>query len=371
MNKKYFDKLVAVLNAHDVDAILIAPSPEMNFIFGTDIRLCERFQAAIVKNTGEYFYICNLLYKDQIKAALPEDAEVYAWFDGEDFTDIVRDVFGKKGLIGKKIAVNSTERAFIVFQIMKDVDAELVDGHGLIEEMTLIKDETEKQYLRESSKVTDWTYGELLDYIRPGMTEKDILDRIKELFAMKGAAFKGAIAASGPNSSYPHYFGDKRVIEEKDIIVLDWGCRVGGLCSDMTRTIFVGGITEEEHKIYDIVLRAQEAGEAMAVNGAWVPDVDAAARNVIIEAGYGDYFTTRVGHGIGYGVHEAPDIKGSNRMHLGPGMCFSIEPGIYIGGRLGVRIEDLVLTTEEGHEILNHATKDIMVICKNDKYPQL
>ncbi|WP_313371231.1 M24 family metallopeptidase, partial [Sedimentibacter sp.] len=155
---------------------------------------------------------------------------------------------------------------------------------------------------------------------------------------------------------------DQRVIQEKDIIILDWGCKYNGMCADMSRTVFVGDITEEERQVYEIVLKSQEEGEKAAVKGAYIPEVDKAARDVIKDAGYEKYFFTRLGHGIGYSVHEAPDIKKSNQRYLEEGMVFSIEPGIYIAGKFGMRIENIVAVTENGNEILNKASKEIKII---------
>jgi Xaa-Pro dipeptidase len=154
----------------------------------------------------------------------------------------------------------------------------------------------------------------------------------------------------------------ERVIEEQDMMILDFGCTYNGMFSDMSRTIFVGGITEKQKEIYAIVRAAYEAGAAAAVNGAFVPDVDKAARDIIDNAGYKECFINRLGHGIGYMIHEGPDIKKSNRRNLEPGMAFSIEPGIYIAGDVGMRVENIVMATEDGNEILNHSSKEIIII---------
>lgn len=363
MNKKYLDKLTDILQKNNMDAILVAPSEEMEFLMGHNTHLCERFQALIIKNDGTYFYICNLLTVDEIQSVLGNDIKVYGWFDGDVFTDTVKLAFEENGLLGKTIAVNSTERAILILQIMENVDVKFVNGKPILEEMRMIKDEIELENLRVAARITDESYDELLKFIKPGIKEKDIADKMNEIFKAKGADKGFTMVCSGPNSSYPHYNDDQRVIEEKDIIVLDWGCKYNNMCADMSRTIFVGGISEEERKIYDIVLKSQEAGESAAVNGAYIPDVDKAARDIIIDAGYGKYFFTRLGHGIGYSVHEAPDIKSSHKRNLEKGMVFSIEPGIYLGGKLGMRIENIVAVTENGNEVLNKASKEIKIVC--------
>ena len=362
MREEYLNKLVEILKEKEIDAILIAPSEEMEFIMGHNTHLCERFQALIIKNDGNYFYICNLLTQDEIQSVLGPSIKVYGWFDGDVFTDTVKKAFEEQGLIGKTVAVNSTERAFIILQIMEAMDVKFINGKPFLEDMRIIKNEEELDNLRMAARITDESYDELLEFIKPGIKEADIARKMNEIFKEKGADEGFTMVCSGPNSSYPHYNDDQRVIQEKDIIVLDWGCKYNNMCADMSRTIFVGGITEEEKKVYEIVKASQEAGEKAAVQGAYIPDVDNASRDIIEKSGYGEYFFTRLGHGIGYSVHEAPDIKASNKRNLEKGMVFSIEPGIYLAGNFGIRIENIVAVTEDGNEILNKASKDIKVI---------
>lgn len=366
MRKKYLDRLVGLLNNSNMDAILIAPSEEMEFIMGHNTHICERFQALIIKKDGTYFYICNLLTVGEIQDVLGPDIPVYGWFDGDEFTDTVKLAFEENDLIGKTIGVNSTERAFLILQIMESIDVKFVNGKPILEEMRMIKDEEEIANLRMAAHITDESFEELLKFIKPGIKEIDISNKMNEIFKAKGADEGFTMVCSGPNSSYPHYAGDQRVIQEKDVIILDWGCKYNNMCADMSRTVFVGGITEEEKKIYEIVLKSQLAGEAAAVEGAYIPDIDRASRQIIEEEGYGDYFFTRLGHGIGYSVHEAPDIKASNKRNLEKGMVFSIEPGIYIAGKVGMRIENIVAITENGTEILNQASNEIKIICPLD-----
>ena len=278
------------------------------------------------------------------------------------YPETVKKAFEEQGLIGKTIAVNSTERAFNILQIMEAMDVKFINGKTVLEDMRIIKDEEELENLRMAARITDESYEELLKFIKPGIKEADIARKMNEIFKEKGADEGFTMVCSGPNSSYPHYNDDQRVIQEKDIIVLDWGCKYNNMCADMSRTVFVGGITEEERKVYEIVKASQEAGEKAAVNGAYIPDVDKVARDIIEKEGYGKYFFTRLGHGIGYSVHEAPDIKASNKRNLEKGMVFSIEPGIYLAGNFGIRIENIVAVTDDGNEILNKSTKEIVII---------
>lgn len=361
MNLFYKDKLCEVLKNNNVDAILIAPSEELEFMLGHTTHICERFQALFIKATGEYFYVCNMLTFDEISMYM-DGNKVYGWYDKEGFLPTFKKAMEENGLIGKTIGVNSTERACLVLDMMQNVDVKFVNGKPLLERMRIHKTAEEIENLRIAGKITDDTYYEILKYVKPGMSEKDVVDFIKAEFAKRGADFGFAIVATGENAALPHYADDKRIIEENDVVLCDFGCVYKGLCADMTRTFFVGAVTDEQKKMYDYVLRSQCAGVDAAVNGAFVPDVDKAARDIIDESGYGPTFVTRLGHGIGYSVHEAPDIKQSNPINLEPGMVFSIEPGIYRVGEFGIRIEDIVLVTEDGHELLNNATKELIVV---------
>ncbi len=362
MRIEYLNKLVNIMKKEALDAMLIAPSEEMKFLLGSSTHLCERFQALIVKNDGEYFYICNLLTADEIKEILGEGIKVYSWFDGDGFIDTAKKAFEESGLTGKTIGVNSTERACIILDLMKNIDIKFVNGKPFLEEMRIIKTNEEIKNLRKAAQITDETFSELLKFIKPGMKEADVANFINKTFIEKGAQPGFAMVCSGPNSALPHYASDQRVIQEKDIVLLDYGCIYNSMCADMTRTIFVGGATEDEIKMYEYVLEANIAGESKAVDGAYIPDIDKAARDVVYESGYGDTFVTRLGHGIGYSLHEAPDIKQSNKRYLEKGMAFSIEPGIYRVGEFGIRIEDILVITENGTEILNQASKEIIVI---------
>ena len=361
MNLFYKDKLCEVLKNNNVDAILVAPGEELEFILGHTTHICERFQALFIKATGEYFYVCNKLTEDEITMHM-DGNKVYGWYDKEGFLPTFKKAMEENGLIGKTIGVNSTERAYLVLDMMQNVDVKFVNGKPLLERMRIHKTAEEIENLRIAGRITDDTYYEILKFAKPGMKEKDVVDFIKAEFAKRGADFGFAIVAAGENAALPHYNGDQAVIKENDVLLCDFGCVYKGLCADMTRTFFVGSVTEEQKKMYDYVLRSQCAGVKAAVNGAFVPDVDRAARDIIDESGYGPTFVTRLGHGIGYSVHEAPDIKQSNPINLEPGMVFSIEPGIYRVGEFGIRIEDIVLVTEDGHEVLNNATKELIVV---------
>ncbi len=362
MNEKYLKKLVEVMKKSKVDAMLIAPSEELEFILGHTTFLCERFQALVINNSGDYFYICNMLTYNEMSAVLNKKHKIYGWYDGTGYIDVVKKAFEENDLIGKTIGVNSTERAFIILDMQQRLNVKFINGRPLLEQMRIIKTPDEIENMKIACRITDQTFNSIINYVKPGMSEGDIIEFIKNEFTKRGANFGFAIIASGQNSSFPHYNECSRIIEKTDVLLLDFGCIYKGMSSDMTRTVFIGGATKEQIKTYNYVLKSEQIGIEKAVCGAYIPDIDKAARDVIDESGFGNTFVTRLGHGIGYTMHEAPDIKQSNKMYLEPGMIFSIEPGIYRANEFGVRIEDLVLCTPAGNEILSHSNRDLIII---------
>ena len=361
INQNRINKLAQQLKANNLGGMLICPSEEMLFLASYTPKMCKRFQALFVTAEGETFYICNMLYKGEIQNALP-NIPIYTWRDGESMTNAVKQAFEKYGLRGAIMGVNSSAQAFNTIEIERDCGVKFVNGLPAIEEARIIKTEQEIADLRKAAQITDDAFSAVLKFIKPGLKEADILQFLSEHMTASGGQNTWGIIASGSNSSYPHYHGTGRVIQQQDMMILDFGCTVNGMFSDMSRTIFVGAITNEQREIYDIVRRSQEAGEQAAVTGAYIPDVDKAARDIIEAHGHGDNFFTRLGHGIGYMIHEAPDIKKNNHRKLEPGMAFSIEPGIYIAGKVGMRIENIVVATPNGNEVLNKSSKEIIVL---------
>ena len=363
LNEKYLDKLIHIMDSKMVDAMFIAPSEDLEFLLGFSPHMDERFQGLFITRKKNLFYIAPQLAREEMQNAVGKH-KVYDWSDGKGFMDTVLEAFEEFGLGNKTIGVNGTTSAVSVLDIKDRIDVNFINGKPILEELRIIKSDEEIERLRKAAHLTDRVFEELLGYIKPGLQEKDIKEKIQELFLKNGAEGDSfnPIVASGPNSSMPHYNKYDRYIQEKDIIILDFGCKYEGLCSDMSRTVFVGGVSDEERKIYDIVYKAQDAGEKTVKEGVTAESVDIVSRNIIKEAGYGDYFLNRLGHGIGFGVHEAPDIKEGNKRKLEKGMAFSIEPGIYLPGKFGIRIENIMAMTKDGPEVLNKADKGINVV---------
>lgn len=361
MRKEYVKKLIGMM---DCDAMLICPSEELLFFTGFTPMQCERFQGMFIKKDGSFFYLCNILYEGEVKAGLKDACPVYTWHDNEGM-DRVYSILKENGLWGSTIGVNSSAQAFNVLDIAKNCNICFVNGKAMLEEVRICKTHEELDKMRISAGVADSVYDKVCAMIRPGITEGEVRDFMVNEMAKQGGGGLDmfCIVGSGPNSSYPHYEGGSRVIEEGDCIVLDWGCAVNDMMSDTSRTVFVGSITDEQRRIYEIVDRAQLAGQAAVKEGVNIPEIDIAARKVIDEAGYGETLVNRVGHGIGYSTHEGPYINQINHRPLEKGMCFSIEPGVYLAGRFGMRIENIVCINEKGEtEVLNKTDRSLRVL---------
>jgi Xaa-Pro aminopeptidase len=236
---------------------------------------------------------------------------------------------------------------------------EWVPLKGTVEAIRAVKDGAEVEALRRSARLTDAAFDHLLQVIKPGMTERQAAWEIESFMRTHGAskvAFD-LIVAAGPNGALPHARPGDRVIEEGDPVVFDIGCVIDGYCSDMTRTICLGQPPEKYLAVWDIVLKAQEAAEAGIRAGITGVEADGLARSVIEDAGYGQYFGHGLGHGVGLAVHEEPRASRLWPNALEAGMSLTVEPGIYLPGEFGVRIEDLVIIREEGIDILSHTAK--------------
>lgn len=359
MRTEYIKKLADMM---EYGAMLISPSEELRFFTGFSPMMCERFQALFVKKSGECFYLCNTLYADEVAEGLKHQCPVYHWHDNEGM-DKAYEILKNEGLEGKTIGVNSTAQAFNVLDIGKNCGITFVNGKPLLEEVRIIKTHEELENMRLSARVADSAFEKACAMIRPGITEAEVRDVIVGTMAEQGGCNFDCIVASGPNSGYPHYNSFDRVIQEGDCIVLDWGCAINEMMSDLSRTVFVGSISDEQRRIYELVDRAQMTAQNTAREGAFIPDIDKAARDVLDEQGYAHTLVNRVGHGIGYSVHEGPYINQINHRRLERGMCFSIEPGVYLGGRFGMRVENIVCINERGEtEVLNKADRSLRIL---------
>ncbi len=255
-----------------------------------------------------------------------------------------------------------TVREFMNFE--KNLNAKLVPMNDKINGFRDVKEEWEMAYLRKAQAIADKAFTEVLTRLHAGMTELELqAELIYCLYKNGGHGLSfDPIVVSGPNTSLPHGVAGDRVIQEGDFVTLDFGVLYHGYCSDMTRTVAVGYATEEMKKVYDTVLQAQLAGLALSKAGVIGCEVDAAARKVIADAGYGEYFGHGYGHGVGLEIHEGPNPNGRNKEPIPENAVCSAEPGIYLPSKFGVRIEDVVIFKEGGHENITFSPKNLIIV---------
>ncbi len=240
----------------------------------------------------------------------------------------------------------------------------LTPAQSLLDELRASKDEDELEAMKKAQKITDDTFRAILSFIRPGMTEREVAARLVYEMLRMGAEKVSfdPIVAAGPNGSKPHAVPGDRVIEQGMFVTMDFGCKVDGYCSDMTRTVAVGQPDEEMERVYETVLAAQKAGINAARAGIPGQEIDAAARRIIEDAGYGAYFTHSFGHCLGIDIHESPSASPREQRTMPVGAVVSAEPGIYIPGKFGVRIEDVLILKEGGCENITRSPKNLIIL---------
>ncbi len=249
-------------------------------------------------------------------------------------------------------------------QYQNQLHGELIPYGTKVNQFRAVKEDWELERMRKAQSITDQAFAEVLQRIKPGMTEKQLqAELIYCLYKNGGEGLSfDPIVVSGPNTSLPHGVAGDRVIREGDFVTLDFGVLYDGYCSDMTRTVAVGYATDEMKKVYDTVLKAQLAGIAATRAGVLGKEIDGAARKVICDAGYGNYFGHGYGHSLGMEVHEPPNCNPNGDTVMQAGMVTSAEPGIYLPGKFGVRIEDVVIFTADGCENITQSPKNLIIV---------
>jgi Xaa-Pro aminopeptidase len=285
--------------------------------------------------------------------------------EGVEVEQTERFIYGDlAGRIPDTIGFEAAAVTYANHEVLQETGASLVPRRGLVESLRAVKEPGELEAIREASRITDGVYERLAEEQFTGRTEKELVWRMTELFHEFGAdepAFAIDIAA-GPTAASPHAVPGDRVVQEGDLVLVDAGARLDHYCSDCTRTFAVGEVSDSLREIYDVTKEAQQAGFDAVRAGATGRDADAAARAVIADAGYAENFGHGLGHGLGLMVHEAPTLRPESTDTLEAGNVVTVEPGIYLSGVGGVRIEDLVVVTEDGCENLTAFTKELMTV---------
>lgn len=344
------DRVRQALATEGAQALLVPASADFTWLTGAVARSTERLVAFVLPREGDPFAVVPRLEAGPLAAECP-GLELEVWDDGEDpFPRLERRLELARR---PELLIGEGWRTGVLLALA--AAAPCRPASRVLAPLRAVKDEHEVAALAEAGTHADRIVMEAAAHARPGMTEAELARWILDRFEALGDTEPWAIVASGPNSASPHHRSGGRRIAANEVLLLDCGAYTRGYGSDITRTFFLGEPPAEEREVFEVVDAARRAGIAAVRAGAIPEAVDRAAREVIARAGYGEHFTHRLGHGVGLEVHEGPNIVAGNREPLRAGNVHSVEPGIYLPGRFGVRIEDLVVVEAGGARRLNQA----------------
>ena len=352
----HFEKIAARLKDRGLDAMLITSEPGEFYAVGF------HGEGVALITPDKTWYYTDSRY---IEAAqqLISGAEVAMLPSGKRYRELVRDLVKENG--AARLGFEEQYMSVADHTIWTgNVEAEFIPASELLTELRAVKDADELAAMKEAQRITDEALLEILNFLKPGLTEQEVAARLTYIMARKGAERNSfdPIVACGPNGSKPHAVPGPNLIEKGQFVTMDFGCVVGGYCSDMTRTVAIGQPTEEMELVYNTVLKAQLAGIAVARAGVTGKEVHQAGAKVIADAGYGDYFGHGFGHSLGIEIHEDPGFHTRNDKPIPAGALLSAEPGIYLPGRFGVRIEDVIMLTEGGCIDITRSPKQLIIL---------
>lgn len=352
--------LRAAMKTEGVELLALGPGPHMQWLLGFQPHGDERLLLLLVTQDAAEFCMPAL---EADSAGQHTDLPMHSWADAEGpgaaLDATLASVKGKGAMV---VALDEAMRADFALALLDRLPgARHVFTPSTLGRLRMKKDADERARLKASALLADEAMKTAFAAIRPGMTEKQVKQIVTDRFAEGGAKLEFGIIGTGGNGAFPHHQTGETVIQKGDAIVIDIGARLNGMPSDITRMCVVGEKPEGYDEIHAIVEGAVQAAMRAAKPGVTAREIDAAARNHIAQAGYGDYFLHRTGHGLGIEVHEPPYMTGSSDTVLEEGMVFSIEPGIYLNGRFGLRLEEIVYLTAEGAERFSELSRDVAV----------
>lgn len=355
MDLSRITRVVAEMKRTGLSQLLVTATASIYYLTGFWVEPHERMLALYLDEDGR-----AILYGNEI-FGLPSttDLPLVTHTDSDDpvahLSNVVRS--GKLGV--DKFWYSK----FLIGLMEHRTDVIPVHGSAPVDLCRKIKDAAECTAMRHSSAMNDQVVHTAISALRDGVQENELASLVNREFLSRGADCEGTqLVCFGPNGADPHHSGDNTVLKPGDSVIFDIFTPISRYWCDMTRTVFYKSVSEKQREVYELVRRANEAAEAAVRPGVHLSDLDNVARDIITQGGYGPYFTHRLGHGCGLDCHEPPDVSGVSHTPLEPGMVFSIEPGIYLPGEFGVRIEDLVLVIEDGCEVLNHYSKELQII---------
>jgi Xaa-Pro dipeptidase len=367
MKSARLEQLQTALAQAGLDAVALNPGPTLAYLTGVSFHLMERPIVMLVRRDHEPVLV--LPEFEMAKAALIP-YKVRGFHYGEnpaEWDGAFRRAVTSLELDGKKIGVEPRQMRLLEYHHVRNAApaADFPDATEALASLRLRKDDQEIAAMRHAVQIAQMALEAVLPSIKVGATEREIAGALTMQLLKSGSDAElpfSPIVCAGPNSANPHATPSDRKLERGDLLLVDWGAATDGYISDLTRTFAVGEVAAEWRKIAQIVFEANRAGCAAGRPGVPCASVDKAARAVIEQAGYGQYFTHRTGHGIGMEGHEEPYMRGDNMRMLYPGMAYTVEPGIYLPGRGGVRIEDNVVVTKSGVDVLSDMPRELRAV---------
>lgn len=361
------ERLATLLADEGLAALALNPGPSLSYLTGLSFHLMERPVVAIFFPHNPPVVVLPELEAGKVER-LPYPVKSFKY--GEDPTTWVS-VFRKAAraadLNGRKIGVEPTRLRVLELRLLESAApaADFVPAANSLSQLRIRKDDAEVAAMRRAVEIAQRALQATLPAVKAGVSEREIASELTLQLLRSGSDSEfpfTPIVAGGPNSANPHAIPTQRMLKPGDLLVIDWGAADSGYISDLTRTFAIGEVDAEQQKIARMVLEANQAGREAARPGAAAGEVDRAARAVIDAAGYAEYFTHRTGHGIGMEGHEEPYMRAGNPLILEPGMAFTVEPGIYLPGKGGVRIEDNVVITHSGAETLSDLARELVTL---------
>lgn len=370
MYEKRYQRLQRAMKENQLDAVALNPGPSLVYLTGLHFHLSERPTLLILPAEGEAGLILPELETAKL-ASVPYPVTPFPFGDNPaHWADVYRSALTRMGLAGKQVGVEPNRLRVLELRFLEEAGeaapgTRFISAAGVLAALRMVKDADEIRRMRHAVHIAQDALRATVSSARMGMTEHELAGELTLQVLRAGGDPEmpfSPIVSSGPNSANPHASPGERRLASGDLLVIDWGAAVRDYFSDLTRTFAIGEVEDELKKIAQVTLEANQAARAAARPGIPIGKVDQAARSVIEKAGYGANFIHRTGHGLGMEAHEEPYCYGENTLELRPGMVFTIEPGIYLPGRNGVRIEDNVVITAEGAESLSDYPRELAII---------
>jgi Xaa-Pro dipeptidase len=363
------NRLNELARSASLDAVAIMPGANMVYLTGLSFHLAKRPTLAFFPAEGAAAIVVPSLEVIKLQQpGLPLQLQAFPWSDEAGPQRAFAQACAALGLAGKRVGVEGLRMRLAELRLIEQSapGVHVAASDDILDELRIAKDERELAAMRRAIVVAERALPVTLERVRVGQSEREIAAILLQALLQSGAGGEempfAPIVLSGPNSALPHGAPGERRVQSGDLLLLDFGVTVEGYASDITRTFAIGQLDPELERIYQVVKEANAAGRAAARPGVAAQEVDRAARRVITDVGYGEYFTHRTGHGLGLEGHEAPFMVEGNTTELRPGMTFTVEPGVYLPGKGGVRIEDDVVITETGAETLTTFSRELVQI---------